>query len=90
MDEIDGLLQSIHEHLRATEEQPLNEDANRLLGESQAIAEDAATGDIDDQTAKERVEDVLELLEEIEATGDETADEHVDAARRAARRVLER
>jgi len=90
IDDIDGLLSSLHDHLEATESRPLDTDANRILGEAQAIAADAASEDIDRETAKERTKQVLELLDEIDGTGDQEADEHVDAARRAAQRVLDR
>jgi hypothetical protein len=90
MDEIDDLLSSIHDHLEATEDVPMETEASRWLGEAQAVAEDVAHADLDEETVHERVETILELLEETETTGNETADEHVDAARRAARRVLER
>jgi hypothetical protein len=90
MSEIDDLVSSMHEHLEVTEEKPLTEEANRQLGEAQSIAADIAEANLDWETTTNRVETVLELLEEIDSTGDETADEHVDAARRAAERVLDR
>lgn len=89
MDRLDGLVSSLHDHLEATEQQPLEEEANRLLGEAQAIAADVNNNDLDPQTAKARVEEVLELLAEVDGTGDTEADEHVDAARRAGERALE-
>jgi uncharacterized Zn finger protein (UPF0148 family) len=90
MSEIDDLVSSMHEHLEATEEKALTEEANRKLGEAQSIAADIAESNLDQETTTERVETVLELLEAVGSTGDETADEHVDAARRAAERVLDR
>ena len=89
-DRTDGLLSSLHEHLEATAERPLSTEANRWLGEAEAIAENLATSDVDRETAHERIETVLGLLAEIDETGDEEADKHVDAARRAGERVLER
>jgi len=90
MGEFEGLVSSLHDHLEATEQHPLNAEANRLLGEAQAIAADAANSELEDEVTRERVEDVLDLLAEVDGTGNPEADEHVAAARRAAERVLER
>lgn len=91
MDEIDHLLSSLHDHLEATGEMALPEDANRILGEAQSIAADLAEGEVDHETAHERTAAVLELLDELDdGTGNDDADDHVEAARRAAERVLER
>jgi hypothetical protein len=90
MSDIDDLLASLHDHLEATEERPLTEDANRWLGEAQAIASDAHESDLDHETTRERVQQVIDLLEEVDSTGDSEADKHVDAAQRAAERVIER
>jgi len=87
MTDREDLLASMHDHLAATEERPLATDANRWLGEAQAIAADLAESDLDDDTVQNRTEKVLDLLAEVEETGDEEADEHVAAARRAAERV---
>jgi outer membrane murein-binding lipoprotein Lpp len=88
-DRLEGLVSSIHDHLAATEELPLEEEANRLLGEAQAVAADAEAADLDAATTKERVEEILALLEEVDGTGHDEADEHVAAARRAAQRALD-
>lgn len=82
-------LQALYDHLRATEQLPIDRTANRWLGEAQAIAEDLAESDLDDDTVVHRVEKVLGLLEEIDATGDEEGDERVTAARTVAERILE-
>ncbi|MEF8785599.1 MAG: hypothetical protein V5A45_06665 [Haloarculaceae archaeon] len=89
MSDLDELLASLHDHLEATEELPLDESANRLLGEAEAVAADAAQGSISDDVARERVEKVSELLAEIDDTGHDEGDQHVAAARRAADRILE-
>jgi hypothetical protein len=89
MSDLDELLASLHDHLEATEELPLDESANRLLGEAEAVAADAAQGNISDDVARERVEKVSELLAEIDDTGHDEGDQHVAAARRAADRILE-
>ena len=89
MSDLDELLASLHDHLEATAQLPLEESANRLLGEAEAVAADAAQGDLPADVAHERVEKVAELLAKIDGTGHEEGDEHVAAARRAADRVLD-
>ncbi|QLD87244.1 hypothetical protein HWV23_16450 [Natronomonas halophila] len=69
----------LHEHLSATAELPVERTASRLLGEAEAVAGDLRTADPDVQA--ERAAVVLELLEEVEETGNEEADEHVERAR---------
>jgi len=89
MSDLEELLASLHDHLEATEELPLEESANRLLGEAEAVAADAAQGGLAEDVARERVEKVAELLAEVDGTGHEEGDEHVAAARRAADRILD-
>jgi hypothetical protein len=89
MDRTGDLVSSLHDHLEATEEHPLETEPNRILGEAQAIAEDLTEADLDTERIEERVEQILDLLDELDGTGDETADEHVAAARRAAQRIVE-
>ncbi len=90
MSDLDDLLASLHDHLEATEDRPLTDEANRWLGEAQAIAADVDEADLDGDTTRERVDEILDLLDEVDGTGDDEADKHVDAARRAAKRVLDR
>jgi hypothetical protein len=90
MSDRDDLVASLHDHLEATEERPLETEANRWLGEAQAIAADVAESNLDDDTVRARTEKVLDLLSEVDDTGDEEANKHVDAARRAAERILDR
>jgi uncharacterized membrane protein YccC len=89
MSDLDELLASLHDHLEATEELPLDESANRLLGEAEAVAADVAQSNISDDVARERVEKVSELLAEVDDTGHDEGDQHVAAARRATDRILE-
>ena len=90
-DDVRELLQALEAHLGATEELPLEEEANRWLGEAHAVAEDLIGADVSDETVADRVETILELLSEVEeGTGHEEADEHVAAARRAGQRILDR
>ncbi len=89
-DDVAELVASLEAHLAATEELPLEEDANRWLGEAHAVATDVHENTLDDETLLERVETVLELLAEIDGTGHDEADEHVAAASRAGERILDR
>lgn len=89
-DDVAELLASLSNHLAATAELPLEEEANRWLGEAQAVASDVDEADVDEETVRDRVETILELLSEVDGTGHDEADEHVAAARRAAERILDR
>lgn len=73
-------LDALYEHLSATGERPVERTASRWLGEAEAIAGDVADGDLPPEVRRERLEKVDYLLDNVEATGDETADEHVAAA----------
>ena len=81
-------VRELHSHLEATASLPVAEDANRWLGEAEAIAVDAVAlieaADAEDappEVFEIRLEQVLNLLAEIETTGSNDADEHVRAAR---------
>lgn len=89
-DELDERVRRLHEVLRETEELPIEREASRWLGEAQAIAGDAAGGDLDEPVVRERVERVRELLSHVDGTGHEPADERVAEARRLARSICER
>ena len=65
-------------------------DADRRSLDGQALAADIATGDPDAAVVRERAAEIRTLLAEIDGTGDETADEHVAAARELAARVADR
>jgi len=81
-------LVDLHEHLRATAERPVERTASRWLGEAEAVAADLATSDLDDAIVDERLEAVEHLLDEVDATGDAAADEHVETARAIVSRLL--
>ena len=89
-DDVADLIELLAAHLEATAEMPLNEDANRWLGEAGAIASDVAESDVSAETLTDRVETVMDLLSEVDGTGHDEADQHVAAARRAGERILER
>ncbi len=77
-------------HLAATAERPIPPATNRWLGEAEAVAQDAASDDIDPATRRQRVQQVAGLLAEADATGDESADEHIAAARACCQVMLDR
>jgi len=77
-------------HLTATAERPIPPATNRWLGEAEAVARDAASDDIDAATRRQRVQQVASLLAEADATGDETADEHIADARTCCQAILDR
>jgi hypothetical protein len=73
-------LETLHDRLAATAERPVERTASRWLGEAEAVAADARHID-DPAVARERILEVVDLLGNVDGTGDETADEHVRAAR---------
>ncbi|APW98662.1 hypothetical protein CHINAEXTREME_13125 [Halobiforma lacisalsi AJ5] len=78
-------------HLEATGELPLERSASRVLGEAEAVASDAAAGDLDAETVRERVRTVRDLLGELDLDGIEhdEARAHVEAALERCADVLE-
>jgi hypothetical protein len=83
------LLADLHDHLVATAELPIDRDANRWIGEAEAVAADLAANDLPPSTVAERVGHVRDLLAEVEETDNPEADEHVAAAREIAVRILD-
>lgn len=81
-------VERLHAALAATAELPVERAASRWIGEAEAVAEDAATGDLDPAVRRERVGHVRDLLANVEETGDERADEHVDRARELAAAIV--
>lgn len=82
------LATELHEHLRATESLPVERTASRWLGEAQAVAADAV--DAPESVVETRVEQVDHLLSNVDSTGNEAADEHLQAARETVARIDER
>nr|WP_233265087.1 hypothetical protein [Halomarina oriensis] len=75
------------DHLVATGERPIDSRTNAWLGEAEALALDMAESDLDPAVERERAGHVVELLSNVDGTGDEQADEHVTAARTLAERL---
>jgi len=86
---LDERVTRLHAELEATEERPIEREAARWIGEAQAVAGDAATGDLAEEVVRERVGHVAELLSHVDGTGDESADERVERARELAASVVE-
>src|SRR6056297_254423 len=89
-DDLDEVLESVHEHLVATGALPVERTAARWIGEAEAIAGDVATADLESAVLASRLGHVRSLLAEVESTGDDQADEHLERARALTNRALER
>lgn len=82
-------LRSLHEHLAATAERPVERTASAHLGEAEAVAGDVAEDPtVSPSVVRSRVETVADLLSHVEETGDDEADEHVERARELAAEIL--
>lgn len=71
--------EQLYGHLAATAELPVERSASRLLGEAEAVADDLRG--CDPPVIKARATVVYELLDQIDETGHEEADEHLRQAR---------
>lgn len=89
-DRVDELLDDLRDRLVATAERPVDREANRWLGEAESVVADVAGGEVAEETVRKRIEQARDLLEHVDETGDREADEHVEAARDLAERILER
>lgn len=85
----DDSLRELHDHLTATAELPVETGASRYLGEAEAVVADALEPGTPDAVVTQRAEQACELLAHVDETGDETADEHVTAAKQLARSLAE-
>jgi len=82
------LAERLHDELRATEEYPVERSASRWVGEAQAVAGGVAGGGVDEDVIRERVGHVLDLLSNVETTGNDAADAHVETARDVALEIV--
>jgi len=85
----DDTARQLADHLVATGERPVDNRTNAWLGEAEALALDIAEADLDPAVERERASHVVDLLSNVESTGDERADDHVAEARRLARRLAD-
>ncbi|WP_440771210.1 hypothetical protein [Natronorubrum sp. DTA28] len=88
-DSLEDHTQQLHRHLEATAELPIDRLANRWLGEAEAISRDVATSDLEDDVVVERVEKIQHLLSEVDETGHEEGDDHLEAAIQCCKAILE-
>ena len=77
----------LYEHLAATAERPVEREAGRLIGEAEAMAD--GMRDCTPEVIERRAT-VVDLLSEVDGTGDPAADERVAAARELAARLADR
>jgi len=94
-DEGDGatlaeLVERLYSELEATEELPVERDASRWIGEAQGVVAGVVGSDLDEAVIRERVGHVVDLLSNVETTGHDAADEHVETARELARVITGR
>ena len=86
---LEDRLDLLHERLEATAELPIDHRTNRWLGEAEAVVRDAAMNPLDEATTKKRVSQAKHLLEEADTTGNDKADEHLEAALVLCHSILE-
>lgn len=79
------LAERLYRELEATEELPIDHRANRWLGEAQAVAREIR--DASGEVRREGATQVVGLLESVEDTGSEEADERVERALSLAERL---
>ena len=77
------------DHLVATGERPVDARTNAWLGEAEALALDIAESDLDPAVERQRAERVVDLLSNVDSTGDDEADRHVEEARALAGQLAE-
>jgi len=80
---------ALADHLTATADRPVPPATNRWLGEAEAVARDAASDGLDSDVRRKRVRQAASLLESADATGDEVADRHIEAATACCQVVLD-
>ncbi|MFC7046328.1 hypothetical protein ACFQH6_13745 [Halobacteriaceae archaeon GCM10025711] len=88
-DDLQRLVDDLHDHLAATADLAIDHRANRWLGEAEAVTADVAAADLPAATVRERIEHVRDLLANVGETENAEADEHVAAAQELADRILD-
>ncbi len=81
-DSLESRVATLHDHLEATASLPIDRQTNRWLGEAEAVARDATTPGLDEQTIETRVRQVQRLLDEAEEPANEEATARLEAATR--------
>ncbi|WP_114577311.1 hypothetical protein [Saliphagus sp. LR7] len=88
-DPIELRLNELYAALEATSELPIDREANRWLGEAEAVARDAAMNELETTVARERVGEVDRLLSEVGEVDSERARERVAEAKRLCGEILD-
>ncbi|MDJ1434430.1 hypothetical protein [Halostagnicola sp. A-GB9-2] len=86
---IESQVTALYDHLEATASLPIDRQANRWLGEAEAVAEDAITPGLEKRVIETRVRQVQRLLEEAETPNNEEATAHLEAAKQICDDVLD-
>lgn len=81
-------LLDLHERLQIVLELPVERNASNWIGEADALVGDLVDREASPTVRRSRLAKVQELLEEVEDTGNQQADEHVAAARRLIAELL--
>lgn len=81
-------LRTLHEHLGATAELPVDTPASHYLGEAEAVVADALKPGTSESVVRQRVEQAQELLSEVEETGSTAANDHVQVAMDCCEQIL--
>jgi hypothetical protein len=89
-DDLSPLLADLHDHLRATEELPVDRQAGRWIGEAQAVAADLDGTDPSPDVVEKRVGHVRDLLSNVEDAGHPAATDRVADAKAVAAEILAR
>jgi hypothetical protein len=84
----DDRLRTLHDHLAATAERPVERGPSRWLGEAEAVAADLVDSDLSQSVRRERVETIEHILSNVDGTGDPVADDHVAMARSVVEELL--
>ena len=78
--DIHELVTDLQSHLAATEELDIDRRANRWLGEAESVAADITGEDVSERVIEKRVAQIEELLQSIDETENQEADEHISVA----------
>ena len=79
----------LYEQLAATQELPVERVASRWIGEAEAITGDLVGVDADNELVHRRLSHVVDLLANVDNTGDERADDHLETAKQLAAETVE-
>jgi hypothetical protein len=78
---------TLYDHLAATDSPPIAPRANQWLGEAEAVVADLHHNDATSAVVRDRAAHVVHLLENVDDTGSDDADDHVTAALALAREL---